>query len=108
MTSSPRGVKVAARSPSGICPDGQRDWITVRDGVEAKLCQGPDGAETFLLVRSAERREKERAMHARFADRIEEGLRSLQRRMRTDGWEIERSHRSRRPTRGLGRNARET
>ena len=26
-----------------------------------KLCVGPDGAETFLLVRSAERQQKERA-----------------------------------------------
>src|SRR5450432_3858847 len=41
-----------------------RDWRQVRDGVEAKLCAGPDGSETFVLVRSAERREKERAMHA--------------------------------------------
>src|SRR5438093_8957151 len=38
------------------------DWRQVRDGVEAKQCLGPDGHETFLLVRSGERREKERAM----------------------------------------------
>src|SRR3989441_2436905 len=50
------------------------DWRQVRDGVEAKQCLGPDGHETFLLVRSAERREKERAMHDRFARHIEEGL----------------------------------
>ena len=30
----------------------------VRDGVEAKLCAGPDGGETFLLMRSAERRRR--------------------------------------------------
>ena len=48
-----------------------KDWRAVRDGVEAKLCTGPDGRETFLLVRSADRREKERAMNARFAQRIE-------------------------------------
>ena len=29
-----------------------RDWRTVRDGVEVKLCAGPDGSETFLLCRS--------------------------------------------------------
>jgi transposase len=56
-------------------------WHTVRDGVEAKQCAGPDGAETFLLVRSRERREKERAMHDRFARRIEEGLTRLERRL---------------------------
>src|SRR5258708_20587063 len=47
-----------------------RDWRQVRDGVEAKLCTGPEGTETFLLVRSAERQQKEKAMHARFAERI--------------------------------------
>jgi transposase len=63
-----------------------RDWRTVRDGVEAKLCPGPEGNETFLLCRSVDRREKERAMHGRFAKRIEERLASLGRR-------IERSRR---------------
>jgi len=58
-----------------------RDWRTVRDGVEAKLCPGPEGSETFLLCRSADRREKERAMHERFAKRIEERLASLGRRI---------------------------
>ncbi len=54
-----------------------RHWQQVRDGVEAKLCRGPDGEETFLLCRSAERREKERAIHDRFATRLETALTSL-------------------------------
>src|SRR3989441_339223 len=54
-----------------------RDWHAVRDGIEAKQCVGPDGAETFVLVRSIERREKERAMHERFCRRIEAGLERL-------------------------------
>jgi transposase len=54
-----------------------RDWQAVRDGIEAKQCVGPDGVETFVLIRSVERREKERAMHARFARRIEDGLTRL-------------------------------
>jgi transposase len=58
-----------------------QDWRQVRDGVEAKQCLGPDGHETFLLVRSVERREKERAMHERFAHRIEDGLTRLGRRV---------------------------
>lgn len=58
-----------------------RDWHTVRDGVEAKQCVGPDGGETFVLIRSVERREKERAMHERFARRIEERLTRLGRRV---------------------------
>ena len=58
-----------------------QDWHAVRHGVEAKQCTGPDGAETFVLVRSVERREKERAMHARFSRRIEDGLARLGRRL---------------------------
>jgi transposase len=58
-----------------------RDWHTVRDGVEAKQCVGPDGVETFVLIRSVERREKERAMHERFARRIEDRLTRLGRRV---------------------------
>src|SRR5438876_849139 len=50
------------------------DWQAVRDGIEAKQCVGPDGVETFVLIRSVERREKERAMHERFTRRIEDGL----------------------------------
>src|SRR5712691_3990432 len=59
-----------------------RDWQAVRDGIEAKQCVGPDGVETFVLIRSVERREKERAMHARFARRIEDGLTRLGERLR--------------------------
>jgi transposase len=58
-----------------------RDWQAVRDGIEAKQCVGPDGVETFVLIRSVERREKERAMHERFARRIDEGLARLARRV---------------------------
>jgi hypothetical protein len=54
-----------------------RDWHAVRDGIEAKQCVGPEGAETFVLVRSIERREKERAMHERFCRRIDAGLERL-------------------------------
>lgn len=54
------------------------DWNVVHEGLEVKLCPDPDGgAETFILCRSAARREKERAMHERFEKRIEEGLASL-------------------------------
>jgi Transposase DDE domain/Domain of unknown function (DUF4277) len=49
-------------------------WQHVRDGVEALLCTAPDGDEVFVLCRSAERQAKERAMHARFEQRILEGL----------------------------------
>ncbi len=59
------------------------DWHAIREGLEVKLCASPDGeAEMFILCRSRDRREKEKAMHARFAQRIEERLMSMQARCR--------------------------
>jgi len=55
----------------------QEDWSSIREGLEVKLCPSPDGEETFILCRSADRREKEKAMHARFEQRIEEGLKQI-------------------------------
>ena len=55
-----------------------RDWDLVREGLEVKLCPDPEGgSETFILCRSADRRQKEQAMHARFEKRIEAGLTGL-------------------------------
>ncbi len=54
------------------------DWTAIREGLEVKLCASPDGDETFILCRSRDRREKEKAMHARFEKRIEEGLRQIE------------------------------
>jgi len=55
------------------------DWHAIREGLEVKLCASPDGAaETFILCRSRDRREKEQAMHQRFEKRIEERLMSMQ------------------------------
>jgi len=84
----------------------ERDWQTVRDGVEAKLCLGPDGAETFLLCRSRERREKERGMHARFATRIEAALQALGRRIARAKRPLDRSALERQIGRLLERNQR--
>jgi hypothetical protein len=36
-----------------------KDWQAVQAGVEVKLVPGPEGTETFILARSADRREKE-------------------------------------------------
>jgi transposase len=84
-----------------------RDWRQVRDGVEAKLCASPDGgSETFLLVRSAERQQKELAMHRRFAERIETGLASLGRRLARAQKPVDRSTTERQIGRLLGRNSR--
>jgi transposase len=83
-----------------------RDWRQLRDGIEAKLCEGPEGSETFVLVRSADRQQKEQAMHARFCKRIEEGLVRLQGRIERARQPIERSATERQIGRLLGRNSR--
>ncbi len=82
------------------------DWQTVRAGVEAKPCVGPDGLETFVLVRSVERREKERAMHARFGRRIEEGLAAIGRRLARARRPLDRGRLERQVGRLLERNPR--
>jgi transposase len=83
-----------------------RDWQSVREGVEAKLCTGPDGQETFVLCRSVERREKEQAMHVRFEQRIEQGLERLGRRIDRARQVLERGKLERQLGRLLERNAR--
>jgi transposase len=55
----------------------EQGWDTVHNGLEVKLCPCPDGSETFILCRSAQRREKETAMHERFEKRIEKGLEKI-------------------------------
>jgi transposase len=82
------------------------DWRQVRDGVEAKVCAGPDGSETFLLVRSADRQQKERAMHARFCERIETALARLHARIARARNPIDRNANERQIGRMLGRNSR--
>jgi hypothetical protein len=82
------------------------DWNLVREGVEAKLCPGPDGTETFVLVRSADRRDKEHAMHERFARHIEEGLTRLGRRIDASRKPLDRSTVDRQIGRLLGKNSR--
>src|SRR3989441_8560434 len=83
-----------------------QDWRQVRDGVEAKLCQGPEGSELFLLCRSVERREKEKAIHERFAARIEVALQSLARRLQRARQPLDRGRIERQIGRLLGRNSR--
>jgi len=49
-----------------------QDWNVVHEGLEVKLCPHED--ELFVLCRSADRREKEKAMHERFVARMEKEL----------------------------------
>jgi transposase len=55
-----------------------QDWQNVEPGVEVKLVSLQGETETFVLARSADRRQKEKAMHERFLARIEAGLTKLQ------------------------------
>lgn len=55
-----------------------KDWTTAQAGVEVKLVPSPDGDETFILARSADRRAKELAMHEKFTLRLEAGLKKMQ------------------------------
>lgn len=81
-------------------------WQDVRDGLEVKICPGPDGSEAFLLCRSQDRQTKERAMHERFRVRIEQGLESLGRRLANARKAADRSQAERQLGRLLERNRR--
>lgn len=83
-----------------------KDWTEVEKGIEVKLRSGPDGHETFILCRSAARREKEKAMHERFEKRIEEALVKLAGRLNRAKKKPDRSQVERQIGRILGRNSR--
>jgi transposase len=53
-------------------------WEVIREGLEVRRVPSPTGDETFILCRSADRAEKEKAMHQRFEQRIEEGLKGIE------------------------------
>jgi transposase len=82
------------------------DWRHIREDVEVKICRGPEGRETFLLCRSAARVEKERAMHERFAQRIEERLHALAGRIERSKKPLDRGVIERQVGRFLQRNSR--
>lgn len=65
-----------------------KDWEKVRDGLEVKLCPGEDGNETFILCRSAARKEKEKAIHESFEKRLEEGLNKLKASCQKRKWKV--------------------
>ena len=84
----------------------KRGWREIRQGLEVKLCRGPDGMETFILCRSADRAAKEKAMHERFSKRITEGLERLSRRLEKARKRVDRSQVERQIGRLLGKNSR--
>lgn len=84
----------------------ERGWDKVRDGLEVKICDGPDGDEVFLLCRSEDRKRKEEAMHERFDARIVEGLEKLKRRLQRAKQPADRTQVDRQIGRLLERNRR--
>jgi transposase len=82
------------------------NWSEVQEGIEVKLINSPDGRETFVLCRSANRREKEKAIHERFAKRIAAGLGKLDRELKHARKKRDRAVLERRIGRLLGRNSR--
>jgi len=55
------------------------DWTHIEPGVDVKLCTAPDGAtETYVLCRSPQRSQKERAMREKQVQRLERELARLQ------------------------------
>src|SRR5580698_11133349 len=55
----------------------QDDWTQVRPEVEVKQVSIPGGEETYILCRTAGRKEKEKAIRDRFAQRMESALTRL-------------------------------
>jgi transposase len=51
------------------------NWNAVREGLEVKLC--PREGDMFVLCRSKDRREKEKAMHERFVVKMEKELEKI-------------------------------
>jgi transposase len=65
-------------------------WQVIREGLEVKLCPAPDGGqETYIVCRSRDRREKEKAMHERFEKRIDEALEKVQASCQKRKWKKE-------------------
>jgi transposase len=78
-----RGAQYLVGTPRGWLRKFEQEltdqgWTEVRDGLEVKTVRHPDGGtDTFVLCRSRDRAEKERAMLRRQLDRLESKLTEL-------------------------------
>src|ERR1700720_1376512 len=54
------------------------DWTRVRPEVEVKKAAIPQGEETYILCRTAGRKEKEKAIRSRFSNSMEKALKALE------------------------------
>src|ERR1017187_7169807 len=56
----------------------KEDWTRVRPEVEVKKVVIPEGEETYILCRTAGRKEKEKAIRSRFSNSMETALKGLE------------------------------
>ncbi|MGH3848314.1 MAG: IS1634 family transposase [Pseudonocardiaceae bacterium] len=84
----------------------ERDWKRIREDVEVKLVASEDGSETWVLCRSEERKEKDRAIVARFASRLKVALEKLGGRLERAAKPVDRTQVERQIGRMLARNSR--
>jgi transposase len=56
----------------------KQDWTRVRPEVEVKKVAIPEGEETYILCRTAGRKEKEKAIRNRFSNSMETALKGLE------------------------------
>lgn len=84
----------------------KKDWHTVREGLEVKLCSRDDLAkgELFVMCRSADRRKKDEAILRRSEDKIEARLKSMTKRCQTQKRDVQKVERE--IGKLLGRNTR--
>jgi hypothetical protein len=61
----------------------KEDWTQIRPEVEVKKVAIPQGEETYILCRTAGRKEKEKAIRSRFSTRMEDALQRLVRTIET-------------------------
>jgi len=84
----------------------KQGWEAIREGLEVKKVAAPAGEETFILCRSEARQTKEKAMHERFAERIEKALEKLRARLARSKKAIDKGNVERQLGRLLQRNQR--
>jgi len=61
----------------------QENWTQVRPEVEVKQIAIPQGEETYILCRTANRKEKEKAIRGHFSSRMERALQALEKTIAT-------------------------
>jgi len=82
------------------------DWTRIREDVEVKLVPSEDGGETFVLCRSEQRKDKDRAIVQRFDERLKERLDKLSGRLTRSRKKLDRAQVERQIGRMLERNSR--